>query len=59
MTPLIWRKSTRSASNAGQCVEVGAAGLQGVAIRDTKNRSGGMLMIDRNEWSGLLRVLKG
>ena len=38
-----WRKSTRSSSNGGDCVEV-ADNLPGrVLVRDTKDRQGGTL----------------
>lgn len=56
-SPLTWRKSSKSGDNAGNCVEI-ATTTSDVAIRDTKNRSGGILTIDKNEWAGLLRVLK-
>lgn len=79
MTPIAWRKSSRSASNAGQCVEVGswrtatrsgsgsngancveagACGCHGVAIRDTKHHASGTLDVTIGEWSRLLGVLK-
>jgi hypothetical protein len=42
-----WRKSTRSSSNG--CVEV--AFLDGqIAVRDSKNRSGSVLLFTPQEW---------
>lgn len=42
----VWRKSTRSASQEGACVEV--AGLPAaVAVRDSKDPAGPVLVFDR------------
>ena len=40
----IWRKSSRSGGNGGNCVEVGF-GFDAVGIRDTKDRDGGHLEV--------------
>ncbi|RKS79683.1 uncharacterized protein DUF397 [Actinomadura pelletieri DSM 43383] len=41
-----WRKSTRSASNGGDCVELAdVAGV--VAVRDSKNPDGPVLLLTR------------
>ncbi|SHF69019.1 DUF397 domain-containing protein [Streptoalloteichus hindustanus] len=37
-----WRTSSHSANHGGQCVEIGS-GPDTVAIRDSKNRTGGQL----------------
>jgi hypothetical protein len=48
-----WRTSTYSASNGGQCVEV--AGLDdGVAVRDSKDRSGPVLLFGPAQWSAFV-----
>ncbi|MEV7332128.1 DUF397 domain-containing protein [Micromonospora sp. NPDC093244] len=45
-----WRKSTKSGSNGGDCVEV-ADNLPGVVlVRDTKNRDGGTLAFAPAAW---------
>lgn len=46
----VWRKSTRSGDNGGQCVEV--AFLDSVVgLRDSKDRgSGPILIFARGEW---------
>ncbi|AUS79743.1 DUF397 domain-containing protein [Actinoalloteichus sp. AHMU CJ021] len=51
-----WRKSSYS-GNSAQCVEVGrAADL--TAVRDTKNRGGGMLVVDRDTFAAFLAAVK-
>lgn len=46
----IWRKSSRSGGNGGQCVEV-ATNLPGiVAIRDSKDPDGPKLVFTPVEW---------
>jgi Domain of unknown function (DUF397) len=48
-----WRKSSYS-SNSGNCVEV-AANLPGVvAVRDSKNPAGGVLVLSPTEWAAFL-----
>lgn len=52
-----WRKSSRSSSSA-HCVEVGTT-PNAVHVRDTKDRAGGMLRLDRRQWGSFLRDVKG
>lgn len=58
-SPTTWRTSSRSSGGGGgsNCVEVGASPTH-VAVRDTKNRSGGILSIDTPEWSSLISSIK-
>lgn len=49
-----WRKSTRSGSNGGECVEV-ADNLPGpVAVRDSKDPTGPALRFGRDRWGRFL-----
>jgi hypothetical protein len=48
-----WRKSSYSANNG--CVEVASVGGGGVAIRDSKDRSGSVLLFQPHEWTAFLR----
>lgn len=45
-----WRKSTYSGVNGGDCVEV-ADGSGQVAVRDTVDRSGVVLVVPTASWS--------
>jgi hypothetical protein len=53
-----WRKSTRSSTNGGACVEV-ADNLAGVVlIRDTKDRDGGTLAFGPVGWQVFVNLAK-
>ena len=53
LTGARWRKSSRSDNNGGACVEV--AGLAaGVAVRDSKDRSGPVLLIAAAGWAAFV-----
>ncbi|WP_372441618.1 DUF397 domain-containing protein [Plantactinospora mayteni] len=54
----MWRKSTRSNTNGGACVEV-AANLPGrVLVRDTKDRDGGTLAFGPAAWQAFVSLAK-
>ncbi|MFC6016952.1 DUF397 domain-containing protein [Plantactinospora solaniradicis] len=58
MTGAQWRKSTRSTSNGGACVEV-ADNLPGVVlVRDTKDRDGGTLAFRPAGWQAFVNLAK-
>ncbi|GAB3942980.1 DUF397 domain-containing protein [Micromonospora vulcania] len=53
-----WRKSTRSGTSGGNCVEV-ADNLTGVVlVRDTKDRDGGTLSFSPASWRGFVAMAK-
>jgi hypothetical protein len=61
MTPnlfrAVWRKSTRSGDNGGNCVEV--ANLDdAVAVRDSKHPDDGALVFSRAEWATFVDATK-
>jgi hypothetical protein len=52
-----WRKASRSGGNGGQCVEV-AGNLPGtVAIRDSKDPAGPVLLTGRPQWRAFLTTI--
>ncbi|AUS78914.1 DUF397 domain-containing protein [Actinoalloteichus sp. AHMU CJ021] len=57
MTLTNWRKSSRSSNGAHDCVEVGSTSAV-VAVRDTKNRAGGMLVVDHEVFAAFVGSLK-
>jgi ABC-type amino acid transport substrate-binding protein len=53
LTRATWRTSSRSDNNGGQCVEV--AGLDAaVAVRDSKDRSGPVLLFTPAGWAAFV-----
>ncbi|GAA3348027.1 DUF397 domain-containing protein [Amorphoplanes nipponensis] len=59
LTGARWHKSTRSGSNGGDCVEV-AGNLPGVvAVRDSKDPDGPVLIFGRDTWAAFIETLKG
>jgi hypothetical protein len=54
----IWRKSTYSSANGGQCVEV-ARNLPGVvAVRDSKDPDGPALTLTPAQWHAFVATAK-
>ena len=51
-----WRKSSRSGSTGGDCVEV-AALAGGVGVRDSKDQAGPILRFGPAAWSAFLDAL--
>ncbi|XVQ85669.1 DUF397 domain-containing protein [Microbispora siamensis] len=58
LSKALWRKSTRSGANGGNCVEV-AGNLRGViAVRDSKNPDGPKLLFTPSEWRAFIGGVK-
>ncbi|MFI7151457.1 DUF397 domain-containing protein [Nonomuraea sp. NPDC050022] len=58
LTEAVWKKSSRSGNNGGNCVEV-AANLPGIiAVRDSKNPNGPALVFTPSEWRAFLGGVK-
>jgi hypothetical protein len=53
-----WRKSTRSGSNGGNCVEVADNLTEVVAVRDSKDKTGPVLTFTRDEWAAFVAGAK-
>jgi Domain of unknown function (DUF397) len=65
LTGAAWRKSSFSGGNGGACVEVaivpGAAGSSDgvVALRDSKNPTGPVLVFTADEWRTFTAAVRG
>jgi Domain of unknown function (DUF397) len=58
LTGAAWRKSSYSGNNGGNCVEV-AADLPGaVALRDSRDPQGPVLMLTPEDWQSFTADLK-
>ncbi|GAA3357913.1 DUF397 domain-containing protein [Saccharopolyspora gregorii] len=56
---LSWRVSSYS-GNTGNCVEVAPLPAGARAVRDTKDRDGGVLIVDASAWTTFLaRIQQG
>ncbi|HXA62693.1 MAG TPA: DUF397 domain-containing protein [Streptosporangiaceae bacterium] len=57
MSQPVWRKSSRSTTQGGECVEV--ADLSGaVGVRDSKNPAGGNLSLSGRRFASLVSRVK-
>jgi len=54
LTGVVWRKSSRSGNNGGQCVEVAFLNDHRVALRDSKNPSGPALVFTPGEFDAFI-----
>lgn len=55
---LKWRKSSRSGTDNGNCLEI-AMNIAGVvAMRDSKDPDGPMLTVSPAEWRSFLSILR-
>ena len=52
----IWRTSTYSGDNGGECVEVATAGA--VLVRDTADRNGPMLTFTADAWRAFTAAIR-
>lgn len=53
----VWRKSSRSGSQGGNCVEVAILD-QATAVRDSKNPQDGAIVISARAWQAFLESVK-
>ena len=58
LTGAIWRKSTRSGSNGGSCVEVAGNLPAVVGVRDSKDPTGPALAVSRTAWTAFSTTVK-
>ena len=57
VTPVAWRKSSRSGDNGGACVEVATVG-PAVAVRDSKHPNGPLLAFAVGTWQAFTDQVK-
>lgn len=57
MEVLIWRKSSRSGGNGGNCVEV-ADLPDGTAVRDSKDPTGPVLKASPAQWGAFTTAIR-
>lgn len=55
---LIWRKSSRSGDNGGNCVEVATNRPGDVYVRDSKDPDGGMLHFSPADWKHFIEKVR-
>jgi Domain of unknown function (DUF397) len=57
VTGAVWRRSSYSGDNGGNCVEVGTAG-PAVAVRDSKDPEGPKLAFAADTWRAFAKDVK-
>lgn len=55
---LVWRKSSKSGNNGGQCVETADLPGGGRAVRDSKDPDGPVLVFPVGEWSAFVEGVR-
>ncbi|MFF2926152.1 DUF397 domain-containing protein [Streptomyces celluloflavus] len=56
---VVWRKSSYSSSNGGDCLEVADGFLGVVPVRDSKDPHGPVLVFPAGGWVSFLSLVKG
>jgi hypothetical protein len=59
LTDASWRKSSRSGNNGGNCVEVARNLPDAVAVRDSKDPGGPVLIFTPAEWRAFAAGVRG
>jgi hypothetical protein len=54
----MWRKSTRSGPDGGNCVEVAELSSERRGVRDSKDRTGPALIFTAGEWDAFIAGVK-
>ena len=58
LASVIWRKSSYSGSNGGDCVEVARLPANALAVRDSKDPDGPVLTFTPAEWRTFTSAVK-
>jgi len=54
----VWCKSSYSGNGGGNCVEVARDLAHAVAVRDSKDPHGPILIVDRDEWARFIARIR-
>jgi uncharacterized protein DUF397 len=58
LTGAIWRKSSYSGANGGDCVEVARTPPAAVAVRDSKDPDGPKLIFTKADWAAFTETIR-
>lgn len=58
LTNVVWRTSSYTNGDQGDCVEVADGVLGIVPVRDSKRRTGPTIMLSATAWTGFIAGLK-
>lgn len=58
LSAVVWRKSSYSNPDGGQCVEVGDSAEAVLLVRDSKFQHGALLMFPPASWSAFVSAVK-
>lgn len=58
LSSAVWRKSSRSGGGSN-CVEIAMLGSRAVAVRDSKNPTGSVLLFTSAQWAAFLHGVRG
>ena len=59
LSNVVWRKSSYSGGNGGNCVEVAQLPDERRAVRDSKDPDGRVLVFDTGDWLAFIRKIRG
>ncbi len=59
LSNVVWRKSSYSGGNGGDCVEVAVQPDERRAVRDSKDPDGQVLVFDTRDWLAFIRKIRG
>lgn len=55
LSGVVWRKASKSTENGGNCVELASVNSV-IAIRDSKDPNGPMLLLNRKDFRRLTKI---
>lgn len=59
LSNVVWRKSSYSGGNGGNCIEVAELPDERRAVRDSKDPDGRILVFDTRDWLAFIRKIRG